>query len=119
MTFEQLGILLIGFGFILLIYWFFFGETEVVAASGSVITITADAGYSPSVISLQKNQPAILKILRTDPSDCLEQLIIPQFNISKTLPLDKEVTITITPTQTGEFPFHCGMNMFHGSIIVT
>ena len=119
MSFEQIIILSTGVIAIIFVAWYFLGkkedEQEVI---GSTISIKVDAGYSPSTISTRKNQPITLKILRTDPSNCLDEFVIPQWMIHKTLPLNKEITITLTPQETGEFPFHCGMNMFHGKIIV-
>lgn len=115
---QSLIILIIGTFAILFVAWFFFGKKEETRATGSTIPIKVDAGYSPSVIELTKNRPATLTLLRTDPSDCLDQLIIPEWHIMRTLPLNKEISITFTPDETGEFPFHCGMNMFHGKIVV-
>jgi plastocyanin domain-containing protein len=118
MSLEQIGILAIGSGFMLFIYWYFFGKEEPAMAASSYITVKVEAGYSPSTLVVIKNKPVTLNITRTDPSECLDQLIIPQWNIVKALPLNKEIAITFTPDETGEFPFHCGMNMFHGKIIV-
>lgn len=119
MNIEQIGILFIGSGIILFVYWFFFGKKEeVIHVTDSSVTIKVDAGYSPSSIMVKKNNQVTLKITRTDPSDCLADIIIPEFNINKNLPLNQEVTIDLSPSQAGEFPFHCGMNMFHGKIIV-
>ena len=32
--------------------------------------------------------------------------------------MNKKVTVEITPQKAGEYRFECGMNMFHGRIIV-
>lgn len=84
----------------------------------NIVSILVDGGYTPSSITVSKGKPVTLSIIRKDPSSCLDQLIIPQWNIVKALPLNKELKITFTPNEVGEFPFHCGMNMFHGKIIV-
>lgn len=120
MTPDQLVIILFGSAAILFVYWYFFAKKDEAAhvAHGRV-SIIVDGGYTPSIIEVKNHKPTTLSILRKDPSDCLEQLIIPQWNIVKALPLNKAIEITFTPDETGEFPFHCGMNMFHGKIIVT
>lgn len=120
MSIDQLIILIFGAAAILFVYWYFFGKTEEAATKSqdNEAAILVDGGYSPSVIEVQKNKPVKLKILRKDPSSCLDQLIIPQWNIVKALPLNKELSVRFTPDETGEFPFHCGMNMFHGKILV-
>lgn len=119
MVLEQLITLLIGNLAIIFTYWFFFGKKEEqVEISGSSINIKVDAGYSPSNIIIKKDQPVTLNILRKDSSDCLEEFILPEWNIKKYLPLNKEISINLEPKKEGEYPFHCGMNMFHGKVTV-
>ena len=115
-------LLIVAFGLLAnaFVLWYFFGQKETsTAVTGSTIAISVDAGYSPSTIVVNKGKPVTLKVHRIDPSDCLDQLIIPQFHVVKALPLNKEIEITFTPNEVGKFPFHCGMNMFHGRIIVS
>lgn len=108
------GVALIGF-----ILWFFFGKKEEIAESTTgEVDIVVDGGYKPSVIKLRKGRETTLKILRKDPNSCLEEIVLPDFKIKKYLPLNKTVEITLTPEKVGEFPFHCGMNMFHGKVVV-
>lgn len=119
MSTDQIIILFTGISAMILVAYYFFGKKEkVVKITSSTIGITVDGGYTPSQFEVQKGKPITLKILRKDPSSCLDQLIIPEWNITKALPLNKELEITFTPNEVGEFPFHCGMNMFHGKIIV-
>lgn len=109
------GIGLVG---LILTYWFFFlKKEEIVEAFGSV-TITVEGGYSPNSISVPKNKQTTINFIRKDPSSCLEEVVLPEFKIRKYLPLNEKTSITITPKKEGEFPFSCGMNMFHGRIIV-
>lgn len=116
---EQIATLLFGISAILFVVWYFFGARETAAAAtNNEVFIKVDAGYNPSSITVKKDRAVTLHLLRTDPSDCLDQLIIPQWEISRALPLNKEIQITFTPNEKGTFPFHCGMNMFHGNIIV-
>ncbi|MBI5135113.1 cupredoxin domain-containing protein [Candidatus Uhrbacteria bacterium] len=91
-------------------------DTEVIVTDA--VDITVEGGYSPASIVLQKDKMTKITFLRKDPSPCLEEVVLSDFNIRKTLPLNQPVTIELTPRKTGEFPFSCGMNMFHGKIIV-
>jgi len=109
---TSVGVLSIGF-----IYWFFFGKKEEVI-SGRNIKIIVEGGYKPSVIKLQKGKTAKITFLRKDKNSCLEEVVLSDFKIRKYLPMNKPVYIEVTPTKQGEFPFQCGMNMFHGKIIV-
>ena len=100
-------------------YWFFLmrDEKEVAVTSGFV-DITVDGGYQPEVISIPKGKTTKLNFLRKDPSSCLEEVVLGDFKIRRTLPLNQTVTIAITPEKEGEYVYNCGMNMFHGKIRV-
>ena len=100
-------------------YWFFLmrNEKEVAVTSDS-IDITVEGGYTPEVISVPKGKTTKLNFLRKDPNSCLEDVVLGDFKIRKHLPLNQKVTVEITPQKIGEFPFACGMNMFHGKIRV-
>jgi len=107
------GTLLIGF-----VYWFFFGKRDEEVVASEAVDILVDGGYRPAAIRVKRGKNTTLKITRRDSNSCLEEIIIPDFKIKKYLPLNKEVEIEITPQKSGEFGFHCGMNMYHGKIIV-
>ncbi len=81
-------------------------------------TITVDGGYEPDRIVVSVGQPVRLSFDRRDPSSCLDAVRIPDFHIAKDLPLNQVTAIEFTPTQPGDYPFTCGMNMFHGVIEV-
>ncbi len=81
-------------------------------------TITVDGGYEPNRVVVTAGQPVRLNFDRRDPSSCLEAVRIPDFHIAKDLPLHQVTAIEFTPTQPGEYPFTCGMNMFRGMIEV-
>jgi plastocyanin domain-containing protein len=120
---DKILVTISGLGLIVFIYWFFFGKKDEQSYSQSVsngeVDIVVDGGYKPSVIKVKKGEETTLTILRKDSNSCLEEIILPDFKISKYLPLGKEVEIKITPQKEGEYPFHCGMNMFHGKIVVS
>ena len=100
-------------------HWFFLmrPEKEVAVTSDSV-DITVEGGYSPEVISIPKGKTTKLNFTRKDPSSCLEEVVLGDFKVRKTLPLNQTVTIPITPQKEGEYVYSCGMNMFHGKIRV-
>lgn len=100
-------------------YWLFLmrKEQEIAVTSDSV-DITVEGGYNPEVISITKGKTTKLNFTRKDPSGCLEEVVLSDFKVRKTLPLNQTITIPITPQKTGEYVFSCGMNMFHGKIRV-
>lgn len=107
---------LFGIGFT---YWFFLSkkDKESIKVTDS-IDIIVDGGYSPEVIEIPRDKLIKLNFTRKDPSSCLEEVVISDLKIRKFLPLNQKTTVEITPHQSGEFKFSCGMNMFHGKIIV-
>lgn len=99
--------------------WFFFGRrARPVAAAKNEITIIVDGGYTPDTIELQRGVRARITFVRKDPSSCLEEVVLSEFGIRKFLPLGQPVTIELDPHDAGRFGFSCGMNMYHGAIIV-
>lgn len=108
------GIVLIGF-----IYWFFLMKRERVVAAGKSLQITVEGGYNPETISVKRGEKTTLTFLRTDPTTCLEEVVFPDFSMRKALPLNQKVDILLSPKEVGEYVFHCGMNMYHGKLIVT
>ncbi len=120
MTIDKILVGLFSLAGIAFIYWFFLmkKEEEAVAVNTNSVDITVEGGYSPNVISIPKGKSTTLNFLRKDPSSCLEEIVLSDFRVKKYLPLNQKVPITITPQKTGEFDYACGMNMFHGKIIV-
>ena len=113
--------LLLSFGSVFVvafIYWFFFGKKDDAVNVGEKADILVDGGYNPSTIKVKRNKKTIISLLRKDENFCLEEFILPDLKIKKYLPLNQKVEVEITPTKTGTFRFHCGMNMFHGKVIV-
>lgn len=107
------GIASIGF-----IYWFFFGKKEESIQTKSAWNILVEGGYKPSTITIPHDNKATLTFTRTDANSCLEEIVLPDFKIKKYLPLHKQVTVTLPPIKPGAYDIHCGMNMYHGKIIV-
>lgn len=120
MTIDKLLITLFSIGGIVFTYWFFLmkKEDEAVVVNTNSVDIIVEGGYSPNVISIPKGKPTTLNFIRKDPSSCLEEVVLPAFKIRKYLPLDATTPIQVTPKESGTFEISCGMNMFHGKIIV-
>ena len=80
-----------------------------------------DAGFEPREISAKKGQPLAITFLRTTDRTCIKAIDIPAEKVKGfELPLDKAVSITITPAKAGVEKFHCtAMAMGDGRIIVS
>lgn len=81
------------------------------------IEITA-TGYEPASITVKAGVKATLTFIRKIENTCGTEVVFPDYDIEKDLPLNKPVVVEITPSKTGEFRFTCGMNMFNGKMVV-
>ncbi|RHW45438.1 cupredoxin domain-containing protein [Bombilactobacillus bombi] len=114
------AIVLIGF-----ISWWFFGNHQQAAVAADVspahqqnVQVIVDGGYKPETVMLKKGIPAQVTFKRRDPSSCLERVVFPDLGINEFLPEQADHPITIDTSQTAEYDYACGMNMFHGKVIV-
>lgn len=105
---------------IIFVYWFFFGKkinNSTLVKNGQV-KIQVAGGYQPNHIVVKKGSPVTLVFHRTDSSDCLEEVVIPEFGIREHLPVGKDHEIIINPDKLGTYTISCGMNMYHAKIEV-
>ena len=120
---NKIAVTLGGVGLIGLdLWWFLLSKPKsrpAIAEQGiQEITVTVDGGYEPSQIVVQAGQPVRLNFDRQDPSNCLESIRFPDFQIAQDLPLNQVTSIEFTPTKPGKYEFTCGMGMFRGVIEV-
>lgn len=114
---DKLLVVVFGTAGIVFTYWFFLMKKEKEVVVKSEVDITVSGGYSPEVVSVPAGKTTKINFIRTDPTDCLSEVVLPDFRIKKELPLNQKVTVEITPEKEGEYPYACGMNMYHGKII--
>jgi plastocyanin domain-containing protein len=79
-----------------------------------------DAGFEPREITARKGQPLTITFLRTTERTCIKAVDIPAEKVKGfDLPLNKAVSLTITPEKAGVEAFHCtAMAMGNGRIVV-
>jgi hypothetical protein len=83
------------------------------------VAITVDGeGFHPNRIAAHPGQPITLALTRTTNETCANQIVIASLGVTKDLPLNETVEVTVTPAEKGEIAFACGMNMLKGSIVV-
>ena len=96
--------------------------TEIVKASiengVQKIRITAEKGYHPAHIQLQKGIPAEITFHRVTPSNCYKEILFEEEGILEPIGVDEEKVIRFTPQDLGEHEFSCGMKMQKGSYTV-
>lgn len=96
--------------------------TEIVKASLEngiqKIHITAEKGYHPAHIQLQKGIPAEITFHRATPSNCYKEILFEEEGILEPIGVDEEKVIRFTPEELGQHEFSCGMKMQKGSYTV-
>lgn len=118
MQLDNIIVTIAGIGMVAFIYWFFLMKKEKAIVGGDFVDITVDGGYLPETIAITKGKKITLRFTRKDSSSCLEEVVVPEFKIRKFLPLNQTVSVELKPEKAGEYEFVCGMNMFHGKLIV-
>lgn len=102
----------------LIIWWFWLYKPKETQMKEDV-TITVENGtYTPSHISIAANKPTKIQFLRKDQAPCSETLLIPELKISESLPINKVKAVQLPALPTGEYAFHCQMQMYRGKITV-
>jgi plastocyanin domain-containing protein len=91
------------------------------AAAGRTAEIkVTEAGFEPSVVKARAGEPITLVFTRVTDRTCVTAIDIPDEKVKGfELPLDRPVSLTITPQKPGVKAFHCSaMGMGGGRIVV-
>ena len=103
--------------------WYFFSPRRAHAAAVNDgvqrIQITIHGGYSPNVVQVRQGIPVEIEFDRQETGDCSSRVVFPDLHLSAALPARQRTTVRFTPQQAGSFGFACGMNMIHGTLVVT
>lgn len=124
MNISQLLVLIVDLLAIAFILWWFLGKhTEAVGQSTVVndvqnATIVVDGGYSPATVVLKKGVPAEVNFEMHDSTACLSHVVFEQLGVNKDLTKQKVTSIKIPTDKKETFNFACGMDMFHGKVVV-
>lgn len=82
------------------------------------ITVT-DRGYEPTRIDLTEGEPVRLVFHQEAKSSCAHSVKSDELGLETTeLPAGETTTVELTPDESGEFTFACGMGMLKGTLVV-
>ena len=123
MTSAQIAVTAAGAAAIAWVLWYFLlsrGTRVAAAVSGGVqeVRVLVKGGYTPDTIVVQAGKPVRLQFYRDETADCSERVVFERFKIDQMLPAFQTTTVEFTPTEAGEYPFRCGMNMLKGLLVV-
>lgn len=124
MNMGQILPIIIGLIFIGFIVWWFFGKhTEEegkssIANNKQTATVVVKGGYSPSTVVLKKGVPAQIKFDMQDSTACLSHVVFEQLGVNEDLTKKKITEVNIPTNKATTYNFACGMDMFHGKVVV-
>lgn len=120
----QMLALIIGIILIIAILWWFFGKHTEQAGGASVnghvqeATVVVKGGYAPSTVVLKKGMPGKVNFDMKDSTACLSHVVFSKLGVDEDLTKQPVTTVDIPTDKSGEYDFACGMDMFHGKVIV-
>lgn len=124
MNLSQIITLIVGLLAIGFIVWWFFGKHKEDVGQSTVVndeqnaTIVVKGGYSPSTVVLKKGVPAEINFDMQDSTACLSHVVFEKLGVNEDLTKQKVTTVKIPTDKAATYNFACGMDMFHGKVIV-
>lgn len=103
------------------IWWFWLaGKRKAIQASEGVIEIrVANGVYAPDRVAMAVGIATTFRFVREDPTACAEVVKFDGLSISRELPLNKAVDLSIRYDEPGEYEFTCQMGMYRGQVVVS
>ncbi|MDP9034822.1 MAG: cupredoxin domain-containing protein [Myxococcota bacterium] len=81
------------------------------------VSVAVGQSYVPAQISATAGEHLRLKLTR-ETEGCTSEVVFPTMGIRRDLPLHHPVAIDLGTVSVGEIPFHCGMDMVRGKVVV-
>ena len=117
-------VILVAASLIGLIIWWFFGNFQKSSQQADLANgrqegqVVVKGGYEPEVLYLKQGVPAEVTFKMEDKTACLSHLVFPSLGVDKDLSKEKLAKVQIPTDKAGEIDYACGMDMFHGKIVV-
>jgi uncharacterized protein len=91
---------------------------KIVGGKQEVLVTVTNNGYRSDVKALKVGIPVRLTVMTNNVHSCARAFTIPEFNISKVMPVTGSEVIEFTPTKTGRLAYTCSMGMYSGEFTV-
>lgn len=117
-------VILVAAALIGLIIWWFFGNFQKSSQQADLADgrqegqVVVKGGYEPEVLYLKQGVPAEVTFKMEDKTACLSHLVFSSLGVDKDLSKEKLAKVQIPTDKAGEIDYACGMDMFHGKIVV-
>lgn len=86
-------------------------------ASQTYDVLVTKKGFEPSKIDVEAGKEVVLNVTRKVKITCAKKITIPSEGVEKKLPLNKTVSLKLTPKKKGEIKFGCAMKQMLGGVI--
>jgi len=90
-------------------------------AGPSADVVASDHGFKPSSLEVPAGGPgshATVTFVRTTEDTCATEVVFPDLNIKKDLPLNQVVPVEVPTDSAQRLTFQCGMAMYKGAVVV-
>ena len=97
------------------------GSSMIASATGEARIVADEHGFTPGSISVPKGpagSKATLTFVRTSDKTCATEVVFPELNVEKPLPLNVPVSLEVPSDAARTLHFQCGMGMFKGALLV-
>ena len=117
-------VILVAAALIGLIIWWFFGNFQKSSQQADLANgrqegqVVVKGGYEPEVLYLKQGVPAEVTFKMEDTTACRSRLVFSSLGVDKDLSKEKLAKVQIPTDKAGEIDYACGMDMFHGKIVV-
>ena len=95
---------------------------SMLATVGGALTVTAgEHGFAPTSLAIPKGAPgskATVTFVRTTDKTCATEVVFPDLNLTKPLPLNEAVAVDVPSDAARTLTFQCGMAMYKGALVV-
>jgi hypothetical protein len=97
------------------------GASAAIGAPGQLRVTAGEHGFTPASLDLPKGAPgstAAVTFVRVTDKTCATEVVFPDLNVKKDLPLNTPVTVDVPTDNARTLTFQCGMAMYKGALVV-
>jgi hypothetical protein len=80
--------------------------------------IVDEKGFTPSSVTIKQGSKTTLTFKRTSDDTCAKEVVFPEINLKKDLPLNQSVKVEVPTDKARKLTFQCGMGMFKSAVII-